>query len=81
MIMAYVGTQADKFNESTTAMNELLTTLPKSDQLFETAKSGLKKTIASERITQDGIIFTYLRAQKLGNNTDIERILTNRLQN
>ena len=40
--MAYVGTQADKFNESTTAMNELLTTLPKSEQLFETAKSGLK---------------------------------------
>lgn len=39
MIMAYVGTQADKFNESTTAMNELLTTLPKSDQLFETAKA------------------------------------------
>ncbi|MBL7880298.1 MAG: insulinase family protein, partial [Chryseobacterium gambrini] len=73
MIMAYVGTQADKFNESTTAMNELLTTLPKSDQLFETAKSGLKKTIASERITQDGIIFTYLRAQKLGNNTDIRK--------
>jgi predicted Zn-dependent peptidase len=73
MIMAYVGTQADKFNESTTAMNELLTTLPKSDQLFETAKSGLKKSIAAERITQDGIIFTYLRAQKLGNNSDIRK--------
>ncbi|MDH6253535.1 putative Zn-dependent peptidase [Chryseobacterium sp. H1D6B] len=73
MVMAYVGTQADKFNESTTAMNELLTALPKSDQLFETAKSGLKKTIASERITQDGIIFTYLRAQKLGNNSDIRK--------
>ena len=73
MITAYVGTQADKFNESTTAMNELLTTLPKSDQLFETAKSGLKKSIAAERITQDGIIFTYLRAQKLGNTTDIRK--------
>ncbi|SIP86589.1 Predicted Zn-dependent peptidase [Chryseobacterium sp. RU37D] len=73
MIMAYVGTQADKFNESTAAMNELLTTLPKSDQLFETAKSGLKKSIASERISQDEIIFTYLRAQKLGNNTDIRK--------
>lgn len=73
MIMAYVGTQADKFNESTIAMNDLLTTLPKSDQLFETAKSGLKKSIASERITQDGIIFSYLRAQKLGNNTDIRK--------
>jgi predicted Zn-dependent peptidase len=73
MVLAYVGTQADKFNESTTAMNELLTTLPKSDQLFETAKSGLRKTIASERITQDGIIFSYLRAQKLGNNTDVRK--------
>ena len=70
MITAYVGTQADKLNESTTAMNELLTTLPKSEQLFETAKSGLRKTIAAERITQDGIIFSYLSAQKLGLDYD-----------
>ncbi|WP_294248104.1 pitrilysin family protein [uncultured Chryseobacterium sp.] len=75
MIMAYVGTQADKFGESTTAMNELLTTLPKSDQLFETAKSGLKKSIAAERITQDGIIFSYLRAQKLGNREDVRKLV------
>lgn len=73
MVMAYVGTQADKFNESTTAMNELLTTLPKSEQLFETAKSGLKKSIASERISQDGIIFSYLKAQRLGNNFDMRK--------
>ena len=72
-IMAYVGTQADKFNEASSAMNELLTTLPKSEQLFETAKSGLKKTIASERISQDGIIFSYLKAQRLGNNADIRK--------
>jgi predicted Zn-dependent peptidase len=70
MITAYVGTQADKLNESTTAMNELLTSLPKSEQLFETAKSGLRKTIAAERITQDGIIFSYLAAQKLGLDHD-----------
>ncbi|EJL69323.1 putative Zn-dependent peptidase [Chryseobacterium populi] len=73
IVTAYVGTQADKFNESTIAMNELLNTLPKSDQLFETAKSGLKKSIAAERITQDGIIFTYLRVQKLGNTSDIRK--------
>nr|WP_315027744.1 insulinase family protein [uncultured Chryseobacterium sp.] len=73
VIMAYVGTQADKFNESTTAMNELLTTLPKSEQLFETAKGGLRKSIASERISQDGIIFSYLKAQKLGNNFDMRK--------
>ncbi|MCT3816933.1 peptidase M16 [Elizabethkingia anophelis] len=73
VISAYVGTQADKFNEATAAMNELLTTLPQSDKLFATAKDGLKKTLASERTTQDGIIFNYIRAQKLGNNTDIRK--------
>jgi hypothetical protein len=41
--------------------------------LFETAKSGLKKSIASERITQDGIIFSYLKSQKLGNSFDIRK--------
>ncbi|MDE5521964.1 insulinase family protein, partial [Elizabethkingia meningoseptica] len=48
-------------------------TLPQSDKLFATAKDGLKKTLASERVTQDGIIFNYLRAQKLGNNSDIRK--------
>lgn len=59
-------------------MNELLTTLPQSDKLFATAKDGLKKTLASERTTQDGIIFNYIRAQKLGNNTDIRKISMNK---
>ncbi|SDI34312.1 M16 family metallopeptidase [Chryseobacterium jejuense] len=73
VIKAEVKTQADKFNESVTAMNELLTTLPESKQLFEATKSGLKKSIASERISQDGIIFSYLKAQRLGNNFDIRK--------
>ncbi|WP_333864862.1 insulinase family protein, partial [Chitinophaga sp.] len=30
MMMAYVGTQADKMNDALTGMNELLTTLPES---------------------------------------------------
>jgi hypothetical protein len=33
----------------------------------------LKKSIASERITQDGIIFSYLKSQKLGNNFDMRK--------
>jgi len=72
-INAYVGTQADKFADASTAMNELLNELPKSQNLFEASKVGLRKKLASERITQDGILFSYLRAQKLGNNTDVRR--------
>lgn len=74
-VMAYVGTQADKFNEAAVAMNDLLTTLPDSPQLFSTAQNSLKKSIAAERITQDGIIFSYLRAQKLGNSTDVRKMV------
>ncbi|WP_262147083.1 M16 family metallopeptidase [Chryseobacterium foetidum] len=72
-VIAYVGTQADKFNDATVAMNELLNELPKSEQLVETAKNSLRKSIAAERITQDGIIFNYLAAQRLGNNFDMRK--------
>lgn len=72
-VIVYVGTQADKFNDATVAMNELLNELPKSEQLVETAKNSLRKSIAAERITQDGIIFNYLAAQRLGNNFDMRK--------
>jgi hypothetical protein len=60
-------------NEAIAGMNELLTTIPKADKSFETARSSMKKDIETERITQDGIIFSYLGAQKLGLNTDIRK--------
>jgi len=72
-VIAYVGTQADKFNDATVAMNELLNELPKSEQLVETSKNSLRKSIAAERITQDGILFNYLSAQRLGNNFDMRK--------
>lgn len=72
---AYVGTQADKFVEATSAMNELLSQLPESEKLFNIAKTGLIKNLASERITQDGIIFNYLRAQKLNLNSDVRKLI------
>ncbi len=54
-------------------MNELLTTLPESDKAFETARSSMRKDIETERITQDGIVFNYLSARKLGLDNDIRK--------
>lgn len=73
--MAYVGTQADKFLDATTAMDELLTTLPQSDKLLNTSKEGLLKKLASGRITHESILFNYLNAQKLGNNFDVRKLV------
>jgi predicted Zn-dependent peptidase len=72
-VVAYVGSQADKMNEAINGMNELLNDIPRSDKQFETARQSLKQDIETERITQDGIIFTYLAAKKLGLDTDYRK--------
>ncbi|MFK7003734.1 peptidase M16 [Flavobacterium covae] len=72
-MMSYVGSQADKFNEATTAMNELLTKMPELPVNLDLAKTGVKKDIQTERITQDNIIFTYLANKQLGETTDARK--------
>ncbi|HEX8576565.1 MAG TPA: insulinase family protein [Flavobacterium sp.] len=72
-IEAYVGSQADKFQEAVAAMNELLTAMPELPLNLESAKSKVKKNIQTERITQDAIINTYLAAKELGLDEDIRK--------
>ncbi len=69
-MMSYVGSQADKFNDATTAMKELLMTMPDLGQNLNLAKTQVKKDIQTERITQDNIIFNYLAAKDLGLSED-----------
>lgn len=69
-VSAYIGSQADKFQEAVAGMNELLNALPQSDKLLETAKIGMKKSMQTERIRQDGIIYSYLDAVEKGLDYD-----------
>ncbi|MDQ0476587.1 pitrilysin family protein [Chryseobacterium sp. MDT2-18] len=69
-MMSYVGSQADKFNDATTAMNELLTTMPNLPVNLDLARIQVRKDIQTERITEDKIIFNYLAAQQLGLTED-----------
>ncbi len=71
--VAYVGSQADKMNEAVAAMNELLTDLPKTEQALESARESIRHDIASQRITQDEIIFSYLSAKRLGLENDYRK--------
>ncbi len=72
-MQAYVGSQADKFKEAVSAMNDLLNTLPVLSGSLDLAKNQVKKDIQTERITQDGIIYNYLAAQNLGLKEDIRK--------
>ena len=69
-ILAYIGCQADKMNDAIGGMNELLTTLPESEQAFTLARTSQKKDIETERYTQDGIVFAYLAAKQKGLDYD-----------
>jgi predicted Zn-dependent peptidase len=77
-ISAYVGCQADKFNEAVGAMNELLNDLPSVENNLVAAKSGIKKDIETERITRDGIIYNYLAAERKGLKEDIRKSIYDR---
>lgn len=69
-ILAYIGCQADKMPDALKGMNELLNDLPVSEKGFELAKVSLKKDIETERVTQDGIVFSYLAAKEKGLDYD-----------
>ncbi len=71
--VAYVGSQADKMGEAITGMNELLNDIPQSETALATAKKSIKQDIETGRITQDGIIFSYLAAKKMGLDYDIRK--------
>jgi predicted Zn-dependent peptidase len=72
-MLAYVGSQADKMNDALAAMNELMTELPRTDKLISVAKENIRKNLASERITQDDIVFSYLSAKRLGLDYDYRK--------
>lgn len=80
-VSAYVGCQADKFNESVQAMNELLNELPAVENNMVAARSALRKDIETERITREGIIYSYLAAERRGIKNDNRRDIYERSNN
>lgn len=78
-IFTYIGTQADKLPEALNGIGELMTTLPESPELFESAKKGIREKIRTERIRREKILFTREEARKLGLDHDIRRDIYNKV--
>ncbi len=76
---AYVGTQADKLDEAIIGMNELITEMPEVPIILEQSKQNMKKTYESERINQDGPIYSYLGARLKGIDYDIRKSVYEKL--
>lgn len=80
-IRAYVGTQADKLADAISSMNELLNSLPKSEQGFEQAKMAIKSSIETGRILKSDILFNFLASRKLGLDYDIRQNVYKEIDN
>lgn len=69
----YIITQNDKMMDCINEFHNLLNNTPSREAGFKLAQQGLLKSLATERTTKFGVLTSYLRAQKLGLDYDINQ--------
>ena len=72
-IQSYIGAQADKLPEAMAGMEALLNEMPLAEANFSTAKASIRSNIAADRITREGILYSYESARRLGLDYDIRQ--------
>ncbi|TRZ41891.1 M16 family metallopeptidase [Robertkochia solimangrovi] len=72
-MVAYVGSQSDKMLDAVAGMNELLNELPLNEQAFKISKEAIRKSIQTQRLTENMPIYLYLDAKEKGLDYDIRK--------
>jgi zinc protease len=72
-LRAFVGTQADKLEESLFEMINILNNMPEAEKQFELAKQGIVSKIESERLIKTRVFWDYLDAKDRGLDYDIRK--------
>ena len=69
--MTHIITQNDKMMDCVSHFTQIMNEMPASETAFNISKDALTKTLASERTTKMGIIWSYINAKKLGIDYDL----------
>ena len=77
--MTYIITQNDKMMDCINEFNNIVGTIPQSETAFALAKESLMKKLASRRVVRTGVLNSYLSAQRLGLDYDINSVIFNAL--
>jgi predicted Zn-dependent peptidase len=72
---AFIATQNDKVQQAIEAFDEIIEEMPRSEQAFELAKSGILATLESQRTTKMDILWNYLEYEKFGLSEDINKTI------
>ena len=79
--MTYIITQNDKMMDCVREFNNIVGTIPQSEAAFALAKESLMKKLASRRVVRGGVLNSYIAAQRLGLDYDINSVVYNALPN
>ena len=74
---AFIATQNDKVQQAVEAFDEIIEEMPRSEQAFELAKSGILANIESKRTTKQNILWSYIESEKFGLTEDISKTIYN----
>ena len=77
---AFIATQNDKVEQAVKAFDEIIENMPRSEQAFELAKSGILANLESQRITKSLILWHYLEYEKFGLKEDIHKTIYEGIQ-
>jgi predicted Zn-dependent peptidase len=69
--MTHIITQNDKMMDCVQQFHQILDTIPQSEAAFNIAKDAVIKQLASQRTTKFGVISSYINAQRLGLDYDL----------
>ncbi len=76
-----IATQNDKMIDAINAFNEIINEMPQSEAAFQLAKDAIIARLRTERITKSDILWDYVGALDLGNDSDIRALLFEKIQN
>ena len=78
-ITSYIGTQPDKLFVAISTLDELMSSFPKFQSQFDTARKSALKKIQTGRIKRTNIFFNYHHLKKLGIDYDIRKDMYNEI--
>lgn len=73
--MTYIITQNDKMMDCVNEFNKIVTDIPQSEAAFQLAKDSMMKKLASRRTTRDNVLWSYIAAQRMGLDYDINSVI------
>ncbi|MBR4828767.1 MAG: insulinase family protein [Muribaculaceae bacterium] len=79
--MTYIITQNDKMMDCVNEFNNIVGTIPQSEAAFQLAKDALMKKLASRRTVRGAVLNSYLQAQRMGLDYDINSLVYKALPN